>query len=339
MNFPTFRSALFVFSVCLFFSDVSAQTRSWGWNSTGQLGIGSSGNIQPNPQIVTSVPDATAIDGGEFHTVFLKADGTVVASGVGGLIGDGTTMTRSTPVAVLNLTNVIAVSAGGRHSLALKSDGTVWAWGGTSYGEIGNGTPSNSLIPVQSGATVPGFNNIVAVAASLPRGEWQGLITRRGASEERRVALVGRLVGDGRKLRGVAGAGLLSFQPSSTRLGARVPEVSGRTRRTRSTERRLSRLTHCAQNGASGGLSSRDGPRCSSWNRIIQACYSARSAGPVVEVLEQAPHDLAGCGDRHLVDELHGPRNLVGGEVLAAVGNKFLRGRRRAWFQDDVGLG
>lgn len=165
MNFPTFTSALFVFLVCLFFSDASAQTRSWGYNSTGQLGIGSSSNYQPNPQIVTSVPDATAIDGGEWHTVFLKADGTVVASGLGGLIGDGTTTARLTPVTVLTLTNITAVSAGGRHSLALKSDGTVWAWGGTSYGEIGNGTQSSSLTPVQSGAAVPGFNNIVAVAA------------------------------------------------------------------------------------------------------------------------------------------------------------------------------
>jgi hypothetical protein len=40
------------------------------------------------------------------------------------------------------------------------------------------GMPFDSLAPL-------------AVAASLPRGEWQGLVTRRGASEERRVALVG----------------------------------------------------------------------------------------------------------------------------------------------------
>ena len=31
----------------------------------------------------------------------------------------------------------------------------------------------------------------LSVAPSLPRGEWQGLVTRRGASDERRVALVG----------------------------------------------------------------------------------------------------------------------------------------------------
>ena len=165
MKISPFTSALFTILVCLFFSTASAQTRGWGFNVFGQLGIGSSGSSQPNPQIVTSVPDATAIDGGEFHTVFLKADGAVMASGAGGQVGDGTTTTQMTPVRVLNLTNITAISAGGRHSLAVRSDGTVWAWGWNSYGELGDGTQSSRLAPVQAGAAVPGFNNIVAVAA------------------------------------------------------------------------------------------------------------------------------------------------------------------------------
>lgn len=50
--------------------------------------------------------------------------------------------------------------------------------------------PVSPLAPALAG--IP-FDSLapLAVSPSLPRGEWQGLITRRGASEERRVALVG----------------------------------------------------------------------------------------------------------------------------------------------------
>ncbi|MBV9322284.1 MAG: hypothetical protein JO352_00695 [Chloroflexi bacterium] len=36
------------------------------------------------------------------------------------------------------------------HSLVLKNDGTVWAWGGNWFGELGNGTTTNSTTPVQA---------------------------------------------------------------------------------------------------------------------------------------------------------------------------------------------
>lgn len=43
------------------------------------------------------------------------------------------------------------ISAGGYHSLAIKSDGTLWGWGTNSSGELGTGTMTNSLIPIQIG--------------------------------------------------------------------------------------------------------------------------------------------------------------------------------------------
>ncbi len=45
-------------------------------------------------------------------------------------------------------------------SLALKSDGTVWAWGDNQYGELGNGSTTNSNVPVQ----VTGLTGVMAIA-------------------------------------------------------------------------------------------------------------------------------------------------------------------------------
>ncbi len=74
------------------------------------------------------------MEGGEWHTVSLKSDGTVWAWGANGSgqLGDGTTIDKLTPVQVSGLSSVIAVAAGSFHTLALKSDGTVRAWGHNS---------------------------------------------------------------------------------------------------------------------------------------------------------------------------------------------------------------
>ncbi len=41
------------------------------------------------------------------------------------------------------------ISHGPTHSLALKSDGTVWAWGTNTYGELGDGSNTSTILPVK----------------------------------------------------------------------------------------------------------------------------------------------------------------------------------------------
>lgn len=150
---------VFLFAVFLQ-TPVSAQTRGWGENDLGQLGIGNHIH-QPYPQTVTAVPDATGISSGGEHTLFLKSDGTVAAAGDNwhGELGSSRRSVKrsSTPLAVPNLTNVVQVSAGVLHSAALLSDGTVWSWGFNLFGSLGNGrftrsgcycisTPTQTLI-------------------------------------------------------------------------------------------------------------------------------------------------------------------------------------------------
>jgi alpha-tubulin suppressor-like RCC1 family protein len=105
---------------------------------------------------------AVRIDGGGSHSLVLKNDGTVWASGynVDGELGNGTNTNSNIYVQVNFLTGVKAIAAGGYHSLAVKN-GYVWSWGGNGVGQLGIGTGAGSNIPVP----VQCIKDIIAVSA------------------------------------------------------------------------------------------------------------------------------------------------------------------------------
>ena len=67
----------------------------------------------------------TTVAAGGFHTVGLKADGTVVAAG----------RNNHGQCGVSGWTDIVAVAAGGGHTVGLKADGTVAAVGYNGYGQ------------------------------------------------------------------------------------------------------------------------------------------------------------------------------------------------------------
>jgi len=137
----------------------------WGNNGSYQLGsTASSPQSTPNP-VATYVVGArlTGIDAGAAHTCAIVDDGTgrCWGSNGSGRLGDGTTTTRTKPVAVSGLSTAIAISAGGAHTCAIVTGGTARCWGSNSNGQIGDNTVTQRPTPT----TVPGLSGVVAISA------------------------------------------------------------------------------------------------------------------------------------------------------------------------------
>jgi alpha-tubulin suppressor-like RCC1 family protein len=90
-------------------------------------------------------PNQASISGGQFFSLGLKPDGTVLSWGraTNGELGNNSNQNRDTPGAIQdsssNVKPIVALSAGGFHALALKNDGTMLAWGDNVYGQLGTG--------------------------------------------------------------------------------------------------------------------------------------------------------------------------------------------------------
>jgi alpha-tubulin suppressor-like RCC1 family protein len=66
----------------------------------------------------------------------------------GGQLGDGTTIRRLKPVAVLGGLSFRQVSAGVTHTCAVTTDNRAYCWGRNDYGQLGDGTTESRLTPV-----------------------------------------------------------------------------------------------------------------------------------------------------------------------------------------------
>ncbi len=135
----------------------------WGENNGGQLGTG--GLTFSSPVVpVAGLTGVAGIAAGSSYSLAVKQDGTVWSWG-NGPHGDETWGPRLLPGKVPGLAGFTAVATGGdgSHCLALKSDGTVWAWGANGTGELGDGTTTDRLTPVQ----VRGLTNVVAISTEV----------------------------------------------------------------------------------------------------------------------------------------------------------------------------
>ncbi|MBD0689019.1 RCC1 domain-containing protein [Streptomyces sp. CBMA123] len=148
--------------------------RSWGLNTSGQLGDGTkTQRLTPTSVVGLSGAELNSVaaggTGGSAGSGFglaLLANGTVESWGKNdkGQLGNGATSATdewAVPSLVAGLGGVDAVAAGGSHALALLKDGTVKAWGLNDKGQLGDGTTTNANLPV----VVAGLEDVKAIAA------------------------------------------------------------------------------------------------------------------------------------------------------------------------------
>ena len=128
---------------------------AWGEGSSGRLGDNSTVDKSSPVTVVGGITNWSQVSAGEFHNLGLTSDGIAYTWGDNGsgMLGDGTTVDKSSPVTVVGgITNWSQVSAGFNHSLGVTDTGIGYAWGFNSFGRLGDGTTVNKSSP----ATVVG---------------------------------------------------------------------------------------------------------------------------------------------------------------------------------------
>jgi alpha-tubulin suppressor-like RCC1 family protein len=121
-----------------------------------------------------------AVAAGLYHALALSSTGAVFAWGwnIVGQLGNGNTNGTDVPVKVKlpGGTRVTGIAAGFAHSLAVTSTGAVLAWGKNYNGDLGNGSTTDSDVPVK--VDLPAGTKVTAVAAG---GEHNLAVTSTGA--------------------------------------------------------------------------------------------------------------------------------------------------------------
>jgi alpha-tubulin suppressor-like RCC1 family protein len=137
----------------------------WGYNGSGELGPGTTASYSSTPITVTGLLSGIiSMTAGGSHTCALNNTGAVQCWGYNayGELGNGFTVSSSSPVAVTGLSSgVVSIAAGNSETCALSSTGTLQCWGLNTSGQLGDGGTTLSSLPV----SVSGLNLVLTAQA------------------------------------------------------------------------------------------------------------------------------------------------------------------------------
>ena len=138
--------------------------RCWGANWDGQLGDGSA-TPSSVPVTVSGLTGVIAIAAGYSHTCALTFEDAVWCWGGNwfGQLGDGSTTGSRVVVNVSGLgSGVSAIAAGLHHTCAVTKGGAAQCWGDNGSGQLGDGSMTDSPVPVNVSSLGSGVSAIVA---------------------------------------------------------------------------------------------------------------------------------------------------------------------------------
>jgi alpha-tubulin suppressor-like RCC1 family protein len=139
--------------------DSAGDAYCWGWNTSGQLGDGnttsSSVPVAVDAGGVLAGKTLTQITAGRDHTCAVTTADVAYCWGFNsvGQLGDGNTTDSSLPVAVdtggaLAGKALTEITVGSYDTCALDAAGASYCWGYNHFGQLGDGSTTNSGVPV-----------------------------------------------------------------------------------------------------------------------------------------------------------------------------------------------
>ena len=192
----------------------NSQVILWGANGNGQLGNSTVNPVVPNGvsgilglSTVAGLSGVSSVgviglEGRGNHMLAVLTDGSLWAWGANasGQVGNGLTTDSLSPVKIFgvsgvipSLSNVIAsASAGIAHSIAVTRDFRVFAWGLNDTGQLGDGTQSQHLTPVE----MTSLSGVVSVSS--------------GANHNLAITITGSIFAWGNNAAGQLGDGSLA---------------------------------------------------------------------------------------------------------------------------------
>lgn len=145
----------------------------WGDNTYGQLGVGSLDTSSNLPVRINNNKFFNGVAVGNQHVISFTSDpsNNMLAWGQNssGQVGDGSTLTRTTPVVpTLTGKKVVNVAAGAFHSMCITSESTnnLYVWGNNFSSQVGDNTTIDKLTPTNITSGISG-RRVIAMSAGF----------------------------------------------------------------------------------------------------------------------------------------------------------------------------